>query len=120
MNKYAYPIPLIELLHRQKNIRYRCTRTVNWQLIASYRNGQEDLDRENEHFVRRSIAEEAARKVDVFQDQNEPEGRKYYGDLYALSQNEMYDLLYHAYSIGLSAGKLLSEKININIGDFIK
>jgi len=97
-----YPVNLIKFIHDNDRHMLGCEHVIDWQIVASYRNGQEDLDRMAEHEVKMRIAHKATEKVSVWQDQCQKRGRVYSGKLWALSDYEMKELLYAAFREGQS------------------
>lgn len=101
-----YPVELKALIAKWADAVIISARNViSWQLIASYRNGQEGLDREQEQKLKEYLLYEGIKKnIVVFQDQNSPVGRHYYATMVIMSTNQLESMLYEAYREGFSKG----------------
>jgi len=99
-----YPVELLQLVHeRMGNIKINAQVVESWRAVVQYRD-RELIDKKNEEQVARAIAREVIRKVTVFQDQSNSEGRLYHATLFAMDGGEFLDVLYLAYAEGQSDG----------------
>ncbi len=87
-----YPTVLSEIIYKEPNIRCSITSTVSWQAVASFRNSQDYLDKEQEYQIKKNLGHELVKDVVVFQDQYNPEGRKYYATMYGMNEARFFEI----------------------------
>ena len=101
-----YPVELKALIAKWADaVIISARNVVSWQVIASYRNGQEGFDLAQEQKLKEYLLHEGIKKnIVVFQDQNSPTGRHYYANMVIMSTDQLESMLYEAYREGVSRG----------------
>ena len=102
-----YPVPLLNLLNTNPN-RFRAESVIDWGVLTqSIRGEGVYLNNKAQQSVREKIGRHVADRVTITTADSYAEGKMYRGEVYALSYFQMKELLYSAYSEGISAAKEL-------------
>lgn len=95
-------------MHASSKFLLRANYVVSWQAIAQDRTNGEYLERMVDR-IQDALAEKAKEKVAMSWYDDNDDGRKFRGEVFVAAPNEFWDLMYLAYTTGLSDARKAAQ-----------